>query len=226
MHRHRAEVIDQLAQLLLRESDGKSDAAFRVAVTGITASGKSTLATELACKILELGRRCVRVPIDGFHNPKSIRYKRGRDSAEGYYRDAYDYEKLIDGVLVPLGSPADCSYVEQVFDLEADAPVDVRPTKVDPGTIVILDASFLLRPEIRDFFDYRIFVQTSFQEAQSRGVERDATSLGGASEAERLYQKRYHTAQRIYFMEARPLRYADALFLNEQPEGPALFVRP
>ena len=168
----------------------------------------------------------VRLPVDGFHNPRATRYRRGRDSAEGYYRDAYDYEKLIEGALVPLGSPADCSYVELVFDLEADTPVEVRPTKVDPGTIVILDASFLLRPEIRGFFDYRVFVQTSFPEAQARGVKRDAISLGGTSEAERLYQQRYHAAHRIYFAEARPLRHADALFLNEQPEDPALFVRP
>ncbi len=226
MRARRGEVIDELARLLLGQSSGKAEAVFRVAVTGITASGKSTLAAELATRISALGRQCVHLQVDGFHNPRAIRYRRGRESAEGYYRDAYDYAQLIARALVPLGSPGDRSYVVRVFDLEADSPVETRPIKLDRGSIVIFDASFLLRPEIRDHFDYRIFVQTSFEEARARGVQRDAAALGGTEAAERLYRLRYHAAQQIYFAEARPLRYADSLFVNEQPEEPALFVRP
>src|SRR5262245_16743275 len=197
MGTRRAEVIDQLAQLILEESSGKADAILRVAVTGITASGKSTLATELVSRLNERGRRCVHLPVDGFHNPRSMRYRRGRESAEGYYRDAYDYAQLIGRALVPLGSPEERSYVARVFDLEADAPVETQPTRLDPGSIVICDASFLLRPEVREYFDYRVFVHTSFEEARARGVQRDAVALGGTREAERLYGQRYHAAQQI-----------------------------
>jgi len=226
MATHRAEVINELAHLIIGESCSRTAAVLRVAITGITASGKSILATELVTRINELGSLCVHLPVDGFHNPRSIRYRRGRDSAEGYYRDAYDYDQLIGRALLPLGSPDECWYVASVFDLDADAPIEMSPTRLDPGSIVILDASFLLRPEVRDYFDYRVFVQTSFEEARARGVRRDAASLGGADQADRLYRHRYHAAQQIYFADARPIRHADALFLNEQPEEPALFVRP
>jgi uridine kinase len=116
--------------------------------------------------------------------------------------------------------------VDRVFDLEADTPVTAPPAKLLAGSVVVLDASFLLRPEIRAYFDYRIFVQTSFETAEARGIKRDMEALGGQIEAERLYRLRYHAAQRIYLAEANPLRFADALFINEDFDEPQLFVRP
>jgi uridine kinase len=185
MTEHRAEVIDTLTQLVLGDSSRKANAVLRVAVTGITASGKTTPTNELVTRIVDSGKQCVRVPVDGFHNPRSIRYRRGRESAEGYYRDAYDYDQLIQRALIPLGSPEDRSYVAQVFDLDADTPVEAHPVRLEPGSIAIFDASFLLRQELRDHFDYRILVQTSFEDAMARGVRRDAATLGGSAEAER-----------------------------------------
>ena len=224
--RTRAHVVDTLAQRILLRAQGVAQHALRVAVTGMTASGKSTLTMELVKRLEALGRPSVRVPVDGFHNPQSMRYQRGRDSAEGYYRDAYNYDLLVKRVLIPLGPGGDGCYVARVFDLEADAPVEIEPTQAVEGSIVVLDASFLLRPELREHFDYRVFVQTSFEEAQARGVHRDQAVLGGRAEAERLYRQRYHAAQRLYFAEVHPLRFADALFINEDVDAPVLFVRP
>jgi hypothetical protein len=74
-------------------------------------------------------------------------------------------------------------------------------------------------------FDYRIFVQSSFEVAEGRGVARDHQSLGGIEEARRLYRQRYHEAQRIYFREAEPLKYAYALLVNDDVAHPVLFIR-
>jgi uridine kinase len=222
----RTQAIYELARRIDERASHTTDHALRVAVTGITASGKSTLATELVGQIERLGRPCVRLPVDGFHNPRSVRYRLGRDSAEGYYRDAYNYDVLLSRVLVPLGANGDGYYVDRVFDLDTDTPVELAPKKAVAGSVLILDASFLLRPEIREYFDYRVFVQTSFDEARARGVKRDAKALGSASEAERLYRQRYHAAQRIYFKEAKPLRFADVIFVNEDLEAPVFFIRP
>jgi uridine kinase len=128
-------------------------------------------------------------------------------------------------VLHPLGPGGDGSYVERVFDVEADAPVEGARLQAVPASVGIFDASFLLRPEIRDSFDYRIFVQTSFEEAEARGVLRDSAALGGDEKARRLYRSRYHEAQRIYFKEAKPLKYADALFINDDPADPVVFLQ-
>jgi uridine kinase len=220
-----AELVGQLARILAGRADRVPDHVLRVAVTGITASGKSTLAVALTEGLTDLGRACFRLPVDGFHNPRAIRYRRGRESAEGYYRDAYDYALLVSRVLRPLGPGGTRSYVTQALDLATDAPVDAEPTVAPAGGIAILDGSFLLRPEIREWFDYRIFVQTSFEVAEERGVARDQESLGGLVEARRLYRQRYHEAQRIYLREAEPLKYADALVVNDDVAHPILFTR-
>jgi uridine kinase len=128
-------------------------------------------------------------------------------------------------VLAALAPGGSGSYALRAFDLESDAPVEDPPEHAPPGSIVILDASFLLRPEVRDHFDYRILVQTSFEIAEARGVRRDAAALGGEDEATRLYRTRYHEAQRIHFREARPLEYADAIVVNDDVERPVLFTR-
>jgi len=217
--------VDDLAKLLMARARHVGDGVLRVAVTGITASGKSTLAGELVERTVALGTPCFRVAVDGFHNPRAVRYRRGRESAEGYYRDAYDYGLLLEHVLRPLGPGGDRRYIERGFDVEADARVEAPRLQAARGSIGIFDASFLLRPEVRDAFDYRVFVQTSFEEAESRGVRRDAAALGGEDEARRLYRVRYHEAQRIYFREAHPLEHADVIFVIDDVANPVLFVR-
>jgi uridine kinase len=57
----------------------------RVAIDGRTASGKATIADELAHKLNRIGRAIICTSIDGFHRPKHERYARGRYSPESYY---------------------------------------------------------------------------------------------------------------------------------------------
>jgi uridine kinase len=59
-----------------------------VGVDGPDAAGKTTPADHLA-DALEVPT--LRVSIDGFHQPRELRYQRGELSAEGYYHDSFDY---------------------------------------------------------------------------------------------------------------------------------------
>src|SRR5262245_38324174 len=67
----------------------------RVAVDGIDAAGKTTLANALVKPLSRLGREVIRASIDGFHHPKRLRHMRGKDSPAGYYYDSFDYEAVI-----------------------------------------------------------------------------------------------------------------------------------
>src|ERR671937_1286035 len=55
----------------------------RVAIDGVDAAGKTTLADELAPVLRRRGREVVRASIDGFHRPRAERYRRGELSPEG-----------------------------------------------------------------------------------------------------------------------------------------------
>jgi uridine kinase len=80
----RAAVLQALGDLVLRRS------AARVAVDGVDAAGKTRLAGVLAALLELRGQTVSLVSIDGFLRPREERYRRGEESAEGYYLDSFD----------------------------------------------------------------------------------------------------------------------------------------
>ncbi|CCQ14748.1 Uridine kinase [Rhodococcus sp. AW25M09] len=176
----------------------------RVAIDGVTASGKSTCARRLVDSIAVQGRPVVHVSMDGFHHRRDHRYRQGRTSAMGYYRDAYDFEALLANVLIPLGSNGSNAIRRRIIDLASDEPVDDLPEVVAADAIVVVDGTFLHRPPLPDYWDYSVFVDTPLDIARARGIARDADALGGTEAAGRAFDQRYHAACRIYLDEVDP----------------------
>ncbi len=192
----------------------------RVAIDGITASGKSTLARELAERVQRSGRPVIHLTMDGFHHRREHRYQRGRMSAVGYYEDAYDFAALADYVLAPVGPAGDRVYRERVIDLATDEPVTEAPRLAPPDAVVIVDGSFLQRPEVRTLWDIRVFVDTSFPIALERGVAREAAAMGGAVQARKAYEDRYHAAAHLYLDRECPRERADVVVENNDIAHP------
>src|ERR1700733_12918500 len=117
----RADVLSEMAQRLGRLCLNRP---VRVAIDGRTASGKTTLADELAALLVEQGRPVIRTSIDGFHRARVERYARGRHSAEGYYYDARDLAAVVALLLTPLGPHGDRQYRTASFDLDADQAIE------------------------------------------------------------------------------------------------------
>ena len=85
-------MLDSLVRDILMLPDGDIR---RVAVDGVDGAGKTYLADELAARVETEGVPVIRASVDGFHNPPDVRYARGRRSPEGYFRDSYDYPRMI-----------------------------------------------------------------------------------------------------------------------------------
>jgi uridine kinase len=192
----------------------------RVAVDGITASGKTTFAREVVELVRERGRPCVHVSMDGFHNPRAVRYRQGRDSAAGYYEDAYDYTALRASLLDPLGDGGDRHYRTATYDLAHDAPVEHAVEVAPDGLVVVVDGTFLQRRELSNAWDVAVYLRVSFEAARARGTERDAESLGSLADAEHKYDLRYHAACRRYAEEVDPEGAADIVVDNDDPRHP------
>ncbi|MEQ9504955.1 MAG: hypothetical protein RLO80_01705 [Hyphomonas sp.] len=194
----------------------------RVAVDGRTACGKSTFARALSAKLAERGRRVLHTTIDGFHNPKSVRYARGRLSAEGYYRDARDLAAIRRELLDPLGPGG--SYVVRTgtFDLDADLPKTVEALQVPADTILIVDGTFLARPELAPAWDVHIFLRTSRTMARNSGIARDCQAGGARQQVEANYDRRYLPAFDLYVAEADPEDGADMIIDLEDFASPRI----
>lgn len=194
----------------------------RVAIDGIDGAGKTSLADELADLLASLGRPVIRASLDSFHRNRAERYRRGEDSAEGYYRDSFDYAALATALLEPLGPDGNGRYRTEVFDHSDDRPVRQELQTADPTAVLLFDGVFLLRPEIVHSWDFTIFLKTSFAVALERGVSRDATRFGTSGAARDRYRLRYQPGQRLYFAEADPENRADVVVINDELSRPTI----
>jgi uridine kinase len=195
----------------------------RVAADGRTASGKTTLADEIERQISVLiDVQIIRTSIDGFHRPRAERYARGRYSPEGYCRDSRDLNAVRRQLLDPLGPTGDLYYRTASFDLERDVPIHQTPSLATRHSILIVDGTFLQRPERRGAWDVVLFVNVSEEIAAKRGVERDRDALGSVEAAKELYARRYCPAYAIYEAECNPRERADIVLENTDFSSPRI----
>ena len=170
-------------------------------------------------------RTVIRASVDGFHRPRAERYRRGRLSAEGYYRDARDHDAIVSQLLSPLARGGDRRIRTESFDLARDVPVEGVSWRAAEDAILIVDGTFLQRPELAAHWDAVVFVETDPALCRERGVQRDAQHLGGEEQARLSYLQRYQPAYAMYESEAQPEHHADALLNNDDPDSPRLSIR-
>jgi uridine kinase len=163
--------------------------------------------------------------MDGFHHRAARRHRRGRRSADGYYTDAYDTAALRRCVLDPLGPGGDGWYRGAVHDLATDEVLDAPATHLGADGVVVVDGTFLQRPELAGRFDVVVWVDTPWDVARRRGATRDAALFGGYDTALDLYDQRYHAACRRYLAEVPAAERADAVVHNADPAHPTLVLR-
>jgi uridine kinase len=197
-----------------------------VAVDGIDAAGKTTLANELVPFLQARGRSVIRASIDGFDRPRAQRYHRGPASAEGYYLDSFDYPALREALLRPLGPSGSGRYRRAVFDFRTDCPLVAPEEQAPTAAVLVMDGGFLLRPALDDgLWDYRIWVDVPLVVALERAKQRDLALFGSAEALQARSQARYIPGQRLYLETAHPRERADAIVQNEDPAHPVLVFR-
>jgi uridine kinase len=220
MSPERQQVLDRVVDHLLAAHPG--DRPLRVGVDGITAAGKTTWAAELAAALATRGRPAVPLSLDGFHHPRTRRYQQGRTSPAGYYADAYDVGALRQLVLGPLGPDGSRRIRTRVHDLATDAPVEDEATTVPPDAVVLVDGTFLQRPELDGGWDQVVYVDTDPAVARARARQRDAALFGSPEAVEEMYLTRYHPACALYVAECDPVRRATVVIGNDDVAGPVL----
>lgn len=193
----------------------------RVAIDGVDAAGKTVLADELVEYVKRHGRPVIRASIDGFHNPAVVRRRRGGLSPEGYYRDSFNLPLLIDSVLQPLGLHGKRVCRLAAFDFRTDSPVKSQPFEVPADAVLLFEGVFLLRPELRSFWDFSVFVRADFDVTVARAEKRDLSLFGSVERVRERYVERYIPAQQLYFAEAAPESLASVVIDNNNPDDPS-----
>lgn len=206
-----------LSRLAARLDAQPAAPVLRVAVDG---AGKTTFADELADALRALGRDVLRASVDGFHHPRERRYRLGRNSPEGFYRDSYDHAALWRVLLDPLGPGGSGRYRTAVFDVDRNVPVQVPGRHAPAGSVLIVDGLFLHRPELRDAWDDSVFLRVPFEVSVPRGAARGPGY--GSPDPEAPSNRRYIGGNRLYFSEANPERQAGVIVDNADLARPVI----
>jgi uridine kinase len=182
-----------------------------VGIDGPDCAGKSGLADELAGA---LGDGALRVSVDAFHQPRTLRYQKGPLSAEGYYHDSFDYPALVDRCLLPFREGADRLQVTG-YDYLAD---DHRTTYagVPSRAVMVVDGVFLLRSRLRPLWTLSVYVRVSPEETLRRALQRDVGIFGSVEEVELRYRGRYLPGQELYRQDSDPESVAHIVLDNER----------
>jgi uridine kinase len=212
-----------LNELATRISQIELTHPVRVAIDGVDASGKTTLADELIPYIQSRNRPVIRASIDGFHNPASVRHARGKLSPEGYYLDSFNYNALLTLLLDPLGSAGTLKYMTGVFDYRADREIDRQLISAAPNAVLLCDGVFLLRPELDGHWDFSVLVDASFEITLRRARERDLGLFGTDDDVLRQYEERYIPGQKMYLEECQPKQRASVIIDNNDPNNPEIY---
>jgi uridine kinase len=214
----RAAVLEHVAARILASGPGR----LRVGVDGLTAAGKTSLGHELAERISRSGRPVLRASLDDFKKPWRDRHLYDRESGEGYYRNAFDYDAVTKLLLEPAradgsGDCVLCS-IDPLTQLDHSAVV----TPAGSDAVLVVDGVFAFRPEINEHWEFRIWVDVDPEEALRRGVERDEDWAG--SEAEAVHRDRYHVSEQLYLAEVDPVRLVDVVIDNSDFEHPRIVL--
>lgn len=216
----RQELLHTIATQILELPSNHGLRVARVAVDGVDGAGKTTFADELAHVLQQFGRPTIRASVDAFHNPKAIRYRLGKTSPEGFFYDSYNYAALKQVLLDPLSPGGSGRFRSAFFDHRTDSPVASPPQQARPGSILVFDGIFLHRPELRDYWDFSIFLRVAFEVSYARMARRDQSSPDPYA----VENRRYLEGQRLYLRECQPERYASRVVNNDDLESPYVEV--
>ena len=196
-----------------------------VAIDGLDGAGKTVFADGLAEVFAETGDAVFRAGIDGFHRPRGERYLRGRRSPEGFYRDSYDYATFRRVLIDPFRDGAQTAgttgFQLTAFDVARDAPVESQWVTAPLDAVLVVDGIFLHRPELRDLWDWSVWLDVPFEVAYARMALRDDSD----PDPDAPSNARYRQGQEIYLNEARPRDAASVIVDNADLAHPRIVGR-
>lgn len=232
----REQVVGRVAEIIASRHDRQPERPLLVGIDGIDGSGKTTFADELTTRLAAEGRAVVRSTVDSFHNPRAVRWARGKASPVGFYLDSHNLTALQRLLLDPMREGAGARYRVASFDEPSDQPVDDPPESVAGNEILLFDGIFCCRPELLDYWDLTVFLDGQARVDLGRlGYVLADAPAGGTELIDHVLQwveriDRYASGMRYYLHHDDPMARVDLVIDNndlghpfivesEQPAG-------
>jgi uridine kinase len=187
-----------------------------VAVSGIDGSGKTTFADALSERLEHDGVSVHVVHLDDWHTAPEVRFA-GDDPGGHFYRHAYRHDELFGLLVEPLRAERRVALRTTLRRLPDNDEFEheLRLADVD---VLLLDGIFLLKRELRDRYDFSVWVDCSFETALERAIARNQEGLS-EEEIVRDYSTIYFAAQELHMRLDDPRSHADLVVSSDPRAG-------
>lgn len=190
-----------------------------IGINGVDTSGKSIFTQSFSDFLRKLGKHVQVIHMDDFHNKRQVRYQL-EDSIMSYYLHAFDYESLIDNLLKPIKTTLPLTKTIKHLNLETDRLENEKTYHVSEDSLILVEGVLLFRPELTDYFDYKIFLDISWDEVERRAIKRDFHVFG--QDVLKRYQTKYIPIQQKYLKDNHVLNQVDMVIDNNDFNKPKI----
>lgn len=171
-------------------------------IDGCSGSGKSTLARAIAAGLPD----ATVVPGDDFYAGEPAGWE-GWGPAQAY-DNFWDYDALERDVLLPLRRGANASYCP--YDWDRNQP-GTTAVSVLPSRVVIVEGVSMLRPQLRGYWDFAVYVDTPAAERHERILAR--------GENDQLHIDKWNASEDYYCATHAPQAAADLVVNGSKSAG-------
>lgn len=168
-----------------------------LAIDGPSGAGKSTLARALARH-----QPVQIVQMDDFYTVMDADLRASLTASEGVDR-YFDWQRLQKQVLEPLRRGQPARY--QQYDWVTDDLGSWR--RIEPSEVTLIEGVYSARPEMAEFMDLRVLVETPRDVRLARQIDRNENSRG--------WIRRWADAESVYFGTILPSIPVDIVVAGE-----------
>lgn len=191
----------------------KKSRLFTTAISGIDGSGKGYITAQLQQYLESAGYKVANINIDPWQQPIPVRLQK-ENPAENFYRNVFRWNDFFEQLIIPLQQNKAIFLETQLIRTDADIyyPFTYRYENPD---ILLVEGICLLQEQYERYYDFKVWVECSFEEALKRAISRNAEQL----DEERLrqdYASYYFAAQRLHMAKDYPKQRADIIFDHER----------
>lgn len=192
-----------------------------IAVDGIDGAGQAEFADALADVFAEDGSAVFRASMQDFQRPRAERERRGRQSPEGYYRDAFDDATLRRVLIDPFREGGQTGgatgFQLTAFDAVRDQPAESAWTSAPRDAVLVVDGIFLHRPELKGLWNWSVWLDVPIDVAFARLALQDGSDPTPSAPA----NARIRQGQELYLREASPRAAAAVIVDNTDLAHPS-----
>jgi uridine kinase len=198
--------------ILKRRAGMQSDRALLVGISGIDASGKGYVATQIAAALEADRYRVALINVDGWLNLPTVRFA-GHNQGEHFYRHALRLDEMFEQLIEPL---KDTRAADLMMDFAEETANEFRRHQYSLRDIdiILLEGIFIYKRKFVDHFDLKIWIDCGFEKALARAIDRGQENLSPEATV-RAYEQIYFPAQRLHLKLDDPISGAEIIFRND-----------